>query len=93
MACCERELSRQWISRYVTDLRREKVMIDGHDLVHLGLLPGPQFQEIFRHLLDGRLDGIISSRADEIDWVRQHVLGAGQQPSGNSSVDPTPEVN
>ncbi|HMB17197.1 MAG TPA: CBS domain-containing protein [Pelovirga sp.] len=93
MARTEHERGRQWISRYVTDLRREQVMIDGHDLVRLGLAPGPEFQTIFRHLLDARLDGFITTRDDELDWVRQHIPGAARQSDHNSSVDPKPQVN
>ncbi len=93
MACTEQDCGRQWISRYVTDLRREKVIIDGHDLVSLGLTPGPLFQTVFGHLLDRRLDGDIKTRVDELDWVRQYMQGAGQQPANNSSVDPTSQVN
>lgn len=93
MARSEQEQVRQWISLYMTDLRRAKVLIDGHDLVQLGLSPGPQFQRIFRNLLDGHLDGDITTRADELGWVREHVLGDRHQADQNSSVDPKPQVN
>lgn len=74
MARSDNESLRQWISLYMTDLRREKVLLSGHDLVQLGLTPGPEFQKIFRCLLDARLDQFIRTREDEIEWLRQNVL-------------------
>ena len=74
MARSEEEGPRQWISLYVTDLRRVKTQIDGKDLVRLGLVPGPEFQHMLQQLLNAQLDGIVKSRDDEIQWVRKNIL-------------------
>ncbi|MFO7765084.1 MAG: CBS domain-containing protein [Pelovirga sp.] len=74
MARCRQDGARQWISLYMTDLRRVKTHIDGNDLVRLGMTPGPEFQDIFRQLLDAQLDGLVKTPDDEITWVHDHFL-------------------
>ena len=75
MARSDSEQVRQWISLYMTDLRRRRVLLNGRDLIALGLTPGRRFQEIFASLLDARLNGEVRSRADEIALVRTRFLG------------------
>ena len=71
MASCENDQVRKWISLFVTELRREKVILNGEALQALGFLPGPYFQDIFRMLLDARLNGEVRTRQGEIDLVLQ----------------------
>lgn len=74
MARSEDDRLKQWISLYMTELRREKVLIDGHDLIALDLAPGPDFQKIFRSVLDARLDRKIRTKQEELAYVREHCL-------------------
>ncbi len=67
---------RKWISQYVTDLRKIRVLLDGKDLIGLGFPPGPGYHKIFLTLLDARLDGQIFSREDEIALVRRKYPSA-----------------
>ena len=76
MARSDNEQVRQWISLYMTDLRRCRVQLSGRDLIALGLTPGRSFQEIFSVLLDARLNGEIRSRAGEIALVKDRFLSA-----------------
>jgi tRNA nucleotidyltransferase (CCA-adding enzyme) len=71
MAKIEDERVRKWISLYVTQLRKVRVILDGKDLIALGLRPGRGFHQVFLALLDARLDGEIVSREDEVALVRR----------------------
>jgi tRNA nucleotidyltransferase (CCA-adding enzyme) len=71
MACSDDENLRKWISLYMTDLRKEKVILNGRDLIALGFSPGWNFQNIFEVLLKARLNQEISSREEELLLVKQ----------------------
>ncbi len=71
MARSENEKLRKWISLYVTDLRKEKVILDGTALISLGFAPGKYFQVIFKTLLDARLNNEIETREDEVLLVQK----------------------
>ena len=72
MALSKNERLRKWISLYVTDLRREKIMMTGDDLIALGYSPGRYFQQIFDTILQARLNGEVQTKQDEIDLLRNH---------------------
>ena len=72
MARSEDEKLRKWISLYITDLRKEKVLIDGAALISLGFIPGRYFQDIFKMLLDARLNCEIRTRDEEILLVQEN---------------------
>ena len=93
LARSEKDGARQWISLYMTDLRRVKTQINGNDLVRLGMTPGPEFQDVFCQLLDAQLDGVVKTRSDEIKWVREHILSDAKKNRANSSVDRKTELN
>jgi len=71
MACSDHENLRKWISLYMTDLRKEKVILNGDDLISLGFTPGRSFQDIFELLLKARLNQEINSREEEISFVKE----------------------
>jgi len=77
MARTQDERVRKWISQFVTGLRKEQVLLNGKDLIALGLRPGKYFNQVFMVLLEARLDGEIFSREDEIALVKQRFLPAG----------------
>ncbi|NOQ42561.1 MAG: CBS domain-containing protein [Desulfuromusa sp.] len=82
MAHGENENLRKWISLYMTDLRKEKVILNGADLISLGFLPGKYFQDIFEFLLNARLNLKINTRDDEIALVQKHFSLEDGSPSG-----------
>jgi tRNA nucleotidyltransferase (CCA-adding enzyme) len=47
--------------------------ITGEDLKRMGLAPGPAYREILTRLRAARLDGIISTRAEEDAFVREFI--------------------
>lgn len=46
-------------------------LIDGNDLIEMGLEPGPQFGEILGKLEDAQLEGAITTRDEAIEFVRR----------------------
>ena len=46
-------------------------LINGHDLIALGLEPGPLFSEILKQAEDLQLEGILTARDDALSWVRK----------------------
>lgn len=49
-------------------------LVNGHDLMALGLEPGPQFQEILRAVEDEQLEGRLADREQALHWVRQRYV-------------------
>ena len=57
--------------------RAIKMALTGRDLQTMGLKPGPQYKTILGKLLDARIDGIITTEADERVFVRKRFSLAG----------------
>ncbi len=57
-----------------------KTALTGRDLQAMGLKPGPQYKTILGKLLDARIDGMITTEADERAFVRKQLglTGCGQ---------------
>ena len=70
--------SRHNLRRYLEEWRHVKPMLNGHDLVRLGVQTGPQIGEMLEALRDARLDGRVSSREDEKTLIRERVSGLTQ---------------
>ncbi len=74
MAAAPADKVRKWVSLYVTTLRHYRVLLDGNDLIALGGQPGHQFREIFKVLLDARLDGDVATKDDELALVKEKFI-------------------
>ena len=70
MAKARSEKMKRLISFYFTRLKGTKILIDGKDLLQMGLKSGPVFKEIFDRLLEARLNNLIKTRDDEIRFVK-----------------------
>jgi len=70
MAKARSEKMKRLISFYFTRLKGTKILIDGKDLLQMGLKSGPVFKEIFDRLLEARLSNLIKTRDDEIHFVK-----------------------
>ncbi len=66
-----RESTRKAISLYLTRLRDVQPALKGSDLIALGYQPGPLFKKILSGLLAARLNGEVTDRRGEIEWVLQ----------------------
>ncbi len=68
----------QYCMRALAELPREKMrppaLINGRDLIGLGLTPGPGFKDILRTVEDRQLDGQISTASEALAFVRKHYL-------------------
>ena len=64
---------RELISRYVHDWAEVRPITTGRDLRAMGLRPGPRYGEILDELLYARLDGRISTEAEERAYLEQLV--------------------
>ncbi|MCG8347711.1 MAG: CCA tRNA nucleotidyltransferase [Chloroflexales bacterium] len=65
------------VQRYLLELRPIALSLDGHALQRLGVLPGPQLGQLLRALRAARLDGLVTSQAEEETWVREQMRQPG----------------
>ena len=72
IAMARRKTAKKAVSNYVTHLRHVTTYMTGADLKGLGYATGPLFRTILNHLLEAKLDGLVKSRSDEIQFVRRH---------------------
>jgi tRNA nucleotidyltransferase (CCA-adding enzyme) len=71
MARAEDPAWQQWLSLYVTKLRKVRVQLDGHDFIALGYQPSRCFKEMKTALLDARLNDLVHTRDEEIALISQ----------------------
>lgn len=69
-------LLRRYLAAYVKN-RTVKTALRGRDLQTMGLKPGPQYRTILGKLLDARIDGMITTEADERAFVQKRLGLAG----------------
>ncbi len=72
MAKCESPIIKKIISHFLTTLKKTNITLTGDDLVKLGFVPGPLFKEIFNEVLMAKIDGLISNRSEELEFIKQH---------------------
>ncbi|UCG21021.1 MAG: CBS domain-containing protein [Deltaproteobacteria bacterium] len=76
MAKTQQEETRRAISHYFRDLKEVRPKLRGRDLKNMGITPGPVYRQILNQLLDGRLNGELSSREEEMEFVKKYFLEA-----------------
>jgi poly(A) polymerase len=52
-------------------------LLRGHDLIALGLKPGPKFREILDAVETGQLEGTLRTSEEALEWVK-HEYGLGE---------------
>ena len=52
---------------------KPKPLLNGHDLISLGLKPGPQMKEILEEAYALQLEHKIQSKLNAIEWVKQNI--------------------
>ena len=60
-----------WVRRYLDELCQVRPLLDGNDLLALGVERGPRVGELLRDLRRARLDGGVRTRDDEVAYVRE----------------------
>lgn len=80
----ESENRRVWekTSLYWEKLRHQRAEVDGTDLVDMGYKPGPYFQEVLHAVHQARLDGRVTTKEEEVAFIRdllnrKHEPGKG----------------
>ena len=73
MAKTRQEFVKKAISTYLSKLRDVKTFISGKDLIVLGLPPGPIYQDILSKVLDAKLNGEVSTKEQELAFVKQRI--------------------
>jgi len=58
------------LDEFDQEVIRPSPIINGHDLIALGLTPGPVFSEILGAAEDRQLEGSLTTRDDALEWVR-----------------------
>lgn len=58
------------VHKFLKALKEIKVLITGKDLINLGFIPSPKFNEIFEKIIKKKLNGELSSKDDEIKFVK-----------------------
>jgi len=92
----QQEGTRRAISFFFRKLKEVRPFLRGKDLAEMGVPPGPVVPEILDRLLDGRLNGELTSRDEEILFVRSQYpslvglgsAGAGGGPAQNACEGP-----
>ena len=69
MTKTSREKTRKAISLYITKLRSVKISVTGRDLAEMGYEPGPQYRQILDKVLDAKLNGLVTDRDTEKEWI------------------------
>ena len=71
MARTNSEKIKRLLSSYFTKLKGTEVILKGRDLKGMGFQPGLLYKEIFNSLLEARLNNFISTKNDEISFVKE----------------------
>ena len=71
------DFCREKLKEFSEQIMRPKPLISGHDLIALGLRPGPLFSEILTSIEDRQLEEELSSKEQALSWVKSQYLETG----------------
>jgi poly(A) polymerase len=69
------EYCRQLVETLPEEVVRPEPLITGHDLIELGLTPGPTFGQILKEVEDAQLEETLKTREEALSFVRERFLG------------------
>ena len=72
IAMARKKTAKKAVSHFVTHLRHYKTHVQGAYLKKMGYKSGPIYKTILNHLLEAKLDGVVESRADEIEFIKHN---------------------
>lgn len=61
------------VKMFLDALKDIKILINGKDLIDLGLLPSSYFNKLFDVVLKEKLDGKLKTKEEEINFVKQFI--------------------
>lgn len=65
--------NQQKIENYVKNLSRVEIYTNGADLINMGIKKGPVFKKILDSILSAKLDNIIQTQKDEIEFIKKYI--------------------
>jgi poly(A) polymerase len=65
------QFCRQQLAALAPEQMAPPRLLSGHDLVTLGLSPGPRFKDILHAVEDAQLEGRLHTREEALSWVKQ----------------------
>ena len=71
MAKTRSEKVKRKISHFFTKLRGTRITLKGKDLKRMGFKPGPLYKEMFESLLKARLNNVINTKEEEVEFVKE----------------------
>lgn len=77
IAISDDDRARSILQDYLVGWRHIEPALDGHALRARGIPPGPAYSRILTALRDARLDGVVSSEAEELAWLDRWLPEAG----------------
>jgi len=74
MAKTKEKMVKKRIFFYLTQLRDLKIEVDGNDLKKMGYKPSPLFKEILEKVRKAKLDGLVKTKKEEIDYIKKNFI-------------------
>ncbi|MCC6544011.1 MAG: CBS domain-containing protein [Nitrospirae bacterium] len=74
MARTEKDDVKKFISIYLDHLQDVKLFITGKDIVRLGVKPGPVYTKALNQTLSAKLDGIVKTRDEELEFLKGIII-------------------
>lgn len=74
MALCNSEEVQKAISNFYTHHRHVRPIIQGKDLLALGIKPGPVYTKVFNLILNEKLDEKLATRKDELAFATRYAI-------------------
>ncbi|MBM3182687.1 MAG: CCA tRNA nucleotidyltransferase [Chloroflexi bacterium] len=75
LVATESPIAEKHLKLYLTKLSSVKPLLNGDDLLKMGVSAGPQVGEVLKALHEARLDGVIKTRKGEEEFVRSMRSG------------------
>jgi len=77
MARAKNNLVKKRIILYLTHLQKINLEINGNDLKRMGYKPSPEFSRILEETKKAKLNGLLKTREEEIEFIRKN-FGRGE---------------
>jgi tRNA nucleotidyltransferase (CCA-adding enzyme) len=65
---------KQSIENFLKNFHGMRTHITGYDLERLGIAPGPVYQKILEKVLNARLDGLVKTKKEELDFIKRLLI-------------------
>ncbi|MEG6616281.1 CBS domain-containing protein [Peptococcaceae bacterium 1198_IL3148] len=73
LAIMEDRLAIQRFRQVMESVRRNKPVVNGKDIKAMGFKPGPIYRKALDAVWQARMDGVVKTREDELEFVEQYI--------------------